>query len=194
MEQRCQTTISSFKIVSHHIELNCTDRPEDVSEKTKKLRDHVASDCMTDIFKFFSKEGDNGQIVIYDAVNASTGVRRNVHKQFSDAGIQTIFVESVCTDEYIIQANVRNVKVSSPDYAGWDPQSAVEDYLRRITAKIPHYEEMSREKESALSWVKMINIGERMVVNKGTSNSTSGTAGNFGYLGRASHLLDKPAN
>lgn len=151
----------------------------------------MATDCMTDIFKFFSKNGDNGQIVIYDAVNASTGVRRNVHKQFSNAGIQTIFVESVCTDESIIQANVRNVKVSSPDYAGWDPQSAVEDYLRRISAKIPHYEEMSREKESALSWVKMINIGERMVVNKGTSSSTGGTAGNFGYLGMVSQLPDK---
>lgn len=132
-----------------------------------------------------SKEGENGQIVIYDAVNASINVRSKVHKQFSDAGIQTIFVESVCTDEKVIQANVRNVKVTSPDYEGWDSEKAVADYLRRISAKIPHYEEMSRAKEPDLSWVKMINIGERMVVNKGISHAKNGTAmGNFGYLGK----------
>lgn len=140
---------------------------------------------MSDIMRFLSKDGDNGQIVIYDAVNASISVRRNLYDQFAAKSIQTIFVESVCTDDAIIQANVRNVKVTSPDYENWEPEKAVADYLRRINAKIPHYEEMTREHESDLSWVKMINIGQRMVVNKRTSSSTHNGAnsGNFGYLG-----------
>lgn len=136
------------------------------------------------MLQFLKKEGDNGQIVIYDAVNASKAIRRKVRQQFAAADIQTLFIESVCTDEKIIQANVRNVKVSSPDYQGWEPQKAVEDYLRRINAKIPFYEEMSRDDEDDLSWVKMINIGERMVVNKGTTaGGKGGSSGNFGYLG-----------
>lgn len=156
-----------------------------MSDSTRSLRDKVADECKRDIFHYLGKDGENGQIVIYDAVNASTDTRAKVYKQFSDAGIQTIFVESVCTDDAIIQANVRNVKVTSPDYENWDPQKAVEDYLKRITAKIPHYEELSREKEPHLSWVKMINIGERMVVNKGLPNGAgnNGASGNFGYLG-----------
>ena len=143
------------------------------------------ADCMQDIFHFLHKDGGNGQIIIYDAVNASVLVRRKVHEEFHNAGIQTIFVESVCTDDSIIQANVRNVKVNSPDYEGWEPEKAVEDYLCRIAAKIPHYEQMSRDRESDLSWVKMINIGERMVVNKGVSagGGSNGAAGSFGYLG-----------
>lgn len=178
--------ISSFKTVGAlQSLLTIADSSVDVSQTTQSLRDRVAGDCMSDILEFLSKSGGNGQIVIYDAVNASVSVRHKLHRQFSHAGIQTIFVESVCTDESIIQANVRNVKVSSPDYEGWDPDKAVQDYLRRIDAKIPHYEEMSRDKESDVSWVKMINIGERMVVNKGATGeaSTSGHSGNFGYLG-----------
>lgn len=179
-------TIFSSKIVwNTSICGKSTNIPAEVSTKTKSLREHVASDCMQDILHFFSKEGDNGQIVIYDAVNASVKVRRNLHQAFSGADVQTIFVESVCDDDKIIQANVRNVKVTSPDYEGWDPQKAVEDYLKRINAKIPHYEQMSREHEPDLSWVKMINIGDRMVVNKGASKvgPSAGASGNFGYLG-----------
>lgn len=139
------------------------------SSKTKALRDAVAADCMSDIFAFYA---DKGQVAIFDAVNPTEQIRRDRHRAFSEHGVQTLFVESVCTDTQIIEANVRGVKVTSPDYAGWDQERAVADYMSRISAKIPHYEEMSREREGDLSWVKMINIGERMVVNKG----------NFGYL------------
>ena len=155
-----------------------------VREQTKSLRNKVAAECFSDILQFLSKDGQNGQIIIYDAVNASRQTRRKLQRQFAGEGIQTLFIESVCTDEKIIQANVRNVKVTSPDYQGWDPQRAVEDYLHRISSKIPHYEEMTREEEDDLSWVKMINIGERMVVNKGTTaGGKGGSSGNFGYLG-----------
>ena len=122
---------------------------------------------MRDMFRFLSKDGGNGQVVIYDAVNASESIRRRVHRTFADAGVQPIFIESVLTDDSIIQANVLNVKISSPDYEGWDPEQAARDYLKRIDAKIPQYQTMSREREEDLQWVKMINAGQRMVVNKG---------------------------
>ena len=122
---------------------------------------------MRDMFKFLSKDGGNGQVVIYDAVNASESIRRRVHRTFADAGVQPIFIESVLTDDSIIQANVLNVKINSPDYEGWDPEAAAKDYLKRIDAKIPQYQTMSREREEDLQWVKMINAGQRMIVNKG---------------------------
>ncbi|KAF3935487.1 6-phosphofructo-2-kinase [Dactylella cylindrospora] len=62
----------------------------------------------------------------------------------------------------IIEENVRNVKISSPDYAGWKPEDAVKDYLHRINVKIPHFETME---ETELDYIKMINAGERIIVN-----------------------------
>jgi len=45
-------------------------------------------------------------------------------------------VESVCNDRALVEANVRETKLSMPDYAGVDPDAAVADFRARIA----HYE------------------------------------------------------
>jgi 6-phosphofructo-2-kinase/fructose-2,6-biphosphatase 4 len=131
------------------------------------LRNKILKRCREDIVKFL--EYEKGQVAIYDAVNPTAAGRRSLAKEFSRRGIETFFIESACDDQKIIEENVRSVKISSPDYIGWDPQDAVEDYLRRINARIPHFETMS---EPDIRWVKMINAGEKIVVNNCS----------FGYL------------
>ncbi|EMC98289.1 hypothetical protein BAUCODRAFT_146841 [Baudoinia panamericana UAMH 10762] len=137
------------------------------SESSVVLRNQITKKCREDIFKFLYQE--NGQIAIYDAVNPLASGRRALAKEFEKQNVQTLFIETACTDEKIIEENVRSVKISSPDYIGWDPEDAVQDYLKRIAARIPHYESME---ESELHYVKMINAGERVIVNNCS----------FGYL------------
>ena len=124
------------------------------------LRNKILKKCREDIFHFLNHE--NGQIAIYDAVNPLSTGRRALAREFEKHNVQTLFIESHCTDERIIEENVRSVKISSPDYIGWSPEDAVKDYLKRINARIPHYETME---ESELHYVKMVNAGERVIVN-----------------------------
>ena len=124
------------------------------------LRNQILKKCREDIFHFLNHE--NGQIAIYDAVNPLSSGRRALAKEFEKHNVQTLFIESHCTDERIIEENVRSVKISSPDYIGWQPEDAVKDYLKRINARIPHFETME---ERELHYVKMINAGQRIVVN-----------------------------
>lgn len=124
------------------------------------LRNKILKRCREDILHFLNHE--NGQIAIYDAVNPLCSGRRALAKEFEKHKIQTLFIESHCTDERIIEENVRSVKISSPDYVGWAPEDAVKDYLKRINARIPHFETME---EKELHYVKMINAGQRVVVN-----------------------------
>lgn len=131
------------------------------------LRQKILKRCREDIYTFLNDE--NGQIAIYDAVNPLAAGRRSLAKEFAKHNVQTLFIESTCTDERIIEENVRSVKISSPDYVGWEPDAAVKDYLSRINARIPHFETME---ESELHYIKMINAGERVTVNNGA----------FGYL------------
>ncbi|KAI9850118.1 MAG: hypothetical protein M1838_006052 [Thelocarpon superellum] len=131
------------------------------------LRSKILKKCREDILYFLNHE--NGQVAIYDAVNPVAAGRRALAHEFLKHGVQTLFIESACDDEKIIEENVRNVKISSPDYMGWDPNDAIKDYLRRVSAKIPHFETME---ESDLNYVKMINAGERVMVNNCS----------FGYL------------
>lgn len=124
------------------------------------LRNKILKKCREDIFQFLNHE--NGQIAIYDAVNPLSQGRKALAKEFEKHNVQTLFIESTCTDERIIEENVRSVKISSPDYVGWEPEDAVKDYLKRINARIPHYETME---EKELHYVKMINAGQRVIVN-----------------------------
>ncbi|KAF2710186.1 6-phosphofructo-2-kinase/fructose-2,6-bisphosphatase-like protein [Pleomassaria siparia CBS 279.74] len=130
------------------------------SPQSVLLRNKILKKCREDIYHFL--EHDKGQIAIYDAVNAISTGRKSLAKEFAKNGIQTVFIESHCTDERIIQENVRRVKISSPDYQGWKDEDAIKDYLARINSRIPHYETME---EPDLHWIKMINAGERVVVN-----------------------------
>ena len=124
------------------------------------LRNKILKKCREDILHFLNHE--NGQIAIYDAVNPLSMGRRALAKEFEKHKIQTLFIESHCTDERIIEENVRSVKISSPDYVGWSPEDAVKDYLKRINARIPHFETME---EKELHYVKMVNAGQRVIVN-----------------------------
>lgn len=124
------------------------------------LRQKILKRCREDIFNFL--EHENGQIAIYDAVNPLAAGRQALAKEFLKHNVQTLFIESRCTDEKIIEENVRSVKISSPDYQGWSDADAVKDYLARINARIPHFETME---EPDLHFVKMINAGQRVVVN-----------------------------
>ena len=124
------------------------------------LRQKILKKCREDIFNFL--EHENGQIAIYDAVNPLAAGRSALAKEFLKHNVQTLFIESHCTYEKIIEENVRSVKISSPDYQGWSDEDAVKDYLKRINARIPHFETME---EGELHYIKMINAGERVIVN-----------------------------
>lgn len=124
------------------------------------LRQKILKRCREDIYHFLNHE--NGQVAIYDAVNPLQAGRRSLAKEFAKHDIKTLFIESSCDDQRIIEENVRSVKISSPDYRGWAEADAVKHYLNRMSAKIPHFETME---ESELDWIKMINAGERTIVN-----------------------------
>ena len=137
------------------------------SPSSVMLRHKILRKCRDDIYHFLDHE--KGQIAIYDAVNPLAAGRRSLAKEFSRHDTETLFIESACDDERIIEENVRSVKISSPDYVGWSEADAVKHYLARMSAKIPHFETMD---EPELNFIKMINAGERLTVNNCT----------FGYL------------
>ncbi|KAL4976178.1 6-phosphofructo-2-kinase-domain-containing protein [Aspergillus desertorum] len=131
------------------------------------LRQKIVKRCREDIYQFLNEE--NGQIAIYDAVNPSAAGRRSLANEFAKHDIETLFIESWCDDYRIIEENVRRVKISSPDYVGWSSEDAVKHYLARISARIPQFQTME---EKDLNYIKMINAGERLIVNNKS----------FGYL------------
>ncbi|ODQ64966.1 bifunctional 6-phosphofructo-2-kinase/fructose-2,6-bisphosphate 2-phosphatase [Nadsonia fulvescens var. elongata DSM 6958] len=137
---------------------------DDLGNDGERVRQNVIEQCLSDITKFLFS--DQGQIAIYDAVNPTPHMRKSLKESLSKEGIQALFIESICTDEKIVARNIKDVKITSPDYQGWDSEVAVAHYLKRITLGIPNYQSLSVENESDLSWIKIINISEKFITNK----------------------------
>ena len=80
-----------------------------------------------------------------------------------------LFIESVCDDEELILANIREVKLSSPDYRDTDDEArAVDDFRQRIQHYADVYQQLdtSDPLESNYAFVKLINIRARIVINR----------------------------
>ncbi|EFQ27908.1 6-phosphofructo-2-kinase [Colletotrichum graminicola] len=139
----------------------------DASPQSVILRQKILKKCREDIYSWLNHE--NGQVAIYDAVNPTVAGRRALAKELGKHDVQTLFIESYVNDEGILRENARNVKISSPDFAGMDPDEAAKLYLRRIDMKIPVFETME---EKELNYIKMINAGQKFFYNNVS----------FGYL------------
>ena len=81
------------------------------------------------------------------------------------ANIETLYVESKCDDEELIMANILEVKTTSPDYKGQDPELAAKDFRNRIRNYEKVYETIDAQEED-LTYVKVIDVGTRVIVNR----------------------------
>lgn len=69
--------------------------------------------------------------------------------------MKLLYIESMCTDESIVEANIWNSKVGLPDFVGLTPADAFRDFKARIRHYEAVYEPMDEED---LSWIKLINV------------------------------------
>uniref|UniRef100_A0A667Z3L1 6-phosphofructo-2-kinase/fructose-2,6-bisphosphatase-like n=1 Tax=Myripristis murdjan TaxID=586833 RepID=A0A667Z3L1_9TELE len=107
-----------------------------------------------------------GCFKVFDATN-TTPERRDVIHSFAKAnGYKVFFVESICDDPEIIAENIKQVKLSSPDYVGCDKDEAVADFLKRIECYKMTYVPLDDDKDRNLSYIKIFNVGSRYLVNR----------------------------
>ncbi|EPQ31690.1 uncharacterized protein PFL1_01023 [Pseudozyma flocculosa PF-1] len=129
------------------------------SAETEALRKRILDEFDETVVDYYDQ---GGQVVIYDANNGSQARRYAIREKFGKLGIHVMFLESICTDPAVVEANVRSVKLSSPDYVGWDPERAVEDFYSRIKGHEQFYEPIENP---SFPYIKLINVGEQVVVN-----------------------------
>ncbi|KAK3811833.1 MAG: elongator complex protein 2 [Benniella sp.] len=129
------------------------------NKATADLRTKIANACLDDMVQWFAS---GGQVGILDGSNTTEERRTELVERFKMFNVHPMFIETICDNPAIIDANIRNVKVSSPDYVGWDRADAVEDFKRRIENHVPFYKTIA---DLNLSFVKVINAGEKIMVN-----------------------------
>lgn len=129
----------------------------------ERLRKAAAEAAVNDMCKWFA-EG-RGLIAILDATNSTKSRRRWIQERCQAENIETLFVESKCDDEDLIMSNILEVKTTSPDYVGQDPEVAAADFRNRIRNYEKVYQTID-EDERDLTYVKLIDVGKQVIINQ----------------------------
>jgi broad specificity phosphatase PhoE/predicted kinase len=139
--------------------------PHNATSLAERMR--VAQMALDDMFKWM--EG-GGQIGIYDATNSTKARRAMILERCHQRGLTVVFIETVCNDPDVIDRNVRETKLHSPDYVGVAPEQAVADFLLRVQHYERVYETVDDEEGR---YVKVIDEGEKVVVHQIDGNILS---------------------
>lgn len=130
------------------------------NEAGNHARTEVAQAALEDMLSWAAAGGEIG---IYDATNSTRERRASVRAQCEAAGLEVVFIESICDDPELIEQNIRDTKARSPDYAGIDEEEAVKDFRMRIAHYDTAYEEVG---EGEGSFIKIIDVGRKVVAHR----------------------------
>lgn len=130
------------------------------NEDGRRAREQLAISALEDMFQWFD---GGGEVAVYDATNSTRRRRTLVLERCQVKGHQVVFIESMCNDPAIVEANVRATKLRSPDYEGVSEQFAVHDFYARLA----HYERAYQPLQGeGLSFVRIVDAGRQVVVNR----------------------------
>ena len=127
---------------------------------TKDERFGFAMAALDDLLAWFSTGGEVG---IYDATNTERSRRAVILERCAQAGVKVVFVETICDDQTIVDANVRRNKLGLPDYAGMASDAAFRDFRARIAHYERTYEPVT---DPEGSYVKLVDGGRQVVTNR----------------------------
>ncbi|XP_069499666.1 6-phosphofructo-2-kinase/fructose-2,6-bisphosphatase 4 isoform X5 [Ambystoma mexicanum] len=123
-----------------------------------------ALQALNDVQRYLCEEG--GHVAVFDATNTTRERRETILKFADQHGFKTFFVESICVDPEVITANIVQVKLSSPDYLDCSNDEATDDFMKRIECYKNSYETLSESLDKNLSYIKIMDVGRRYLVNK----------------------------
>jgi len=126
-----------------------------------KQRAKCCDAAIDDLVEFMKKDGV--RLAVYDSTNSSKERRDTIMKKLGDTGIgfKKMFVETICDDEAMIEAQIKKHKIRSPDYKGIDPDEAVKDFMQRRLNYKGIYKTLE---DSEGSFMKVLN-SKKFVIN-----------------------------
>ena len=137
------------------------------NEEGFKQRNECAVAALQDMFLFFK---NGGQAAVFDGTN-TTEERREMVRDYiaghaSETGIQVelVWIESLVHDQSIVDENIRETKLSSPDYDHLTAAEATSDFRARIRNYERYYEPLQADSDYA--YIKLIDAGRQMITNK----------------------------
>lgn len=130
-----------------------------------QIRTNCAKRALDDVVQWLETGG--GEVAVFDATNSTYERRKMIEEVVvKQKKFKLLFVESICDDPNIIEQNIMEVKVSSPDYTNMNKDEAMNDFRQRIEHYEEKYQPLDVNQEKDYSYVKICNTGEKIIIHK----------------------------
>lgn len=97
-----------------------------------RQREECAEKALGDLCDFIGDKNTEGvRVGVFDATNSTLERRERLRERLKPLGCKIVYVELICTDEVLLQENIRAVKLNTPDYRDANPEDAVKDFNER---------------------------------------------------------------
>uniref|UniRef100_T1GLZ5 6-phosphofructo-2-kinase domain-containing protein n=1 Tax=Megaselia scalaris TaxID=36166 RepID=T1GLZ5_MEGSC len=134
------------------------------NEEAMTIRNKCAHQALDDACQWLLSES-GGSVAVFDATNSTIERRQLIHDIVVNRHkLKLFFIESICDDPKIVDQNIKEVKVSSPDYVNMNTDLVLNDFLKRIEHYQERYQTLDEVQESYLSFIKIYNTGTKVVV------------------------------
>lgn len=91
------------------------------------IRTQCAMEALRDVCQWLE---NGGEVAVFDATNSTMDRRKMIQDiVVGEMGFKLFFVESICDDPDIIEQNIMEVKVSSPDYTNMNKVCGMVRYI-----------------------------------------------------------------
>ena len=105
----------------------------------KQKREELAQLVQDEMYQWlFKTRTSKCRVAIFDATNTTKSRRQQLCDRAQKEKVGLLFVESICDDEEILQANYL-CKLDNDDYRCMDKTAAIKDFMKRVKA----YEEVT---------------------------------------------------
>lgn len=125
-----------------------------------QIRQTCAELAMKDLKNFFNLESKKGLVGIFDATNSTCDRRQWILTQLKN--IPVIFIENIITEAEIEKKNLLS-KLNNSDFNNITNDIVLLQFNKRIKYYKSIYQSMENKN---LSWIKVINAGKQIIINK----------------------------
>lgn len=140
---------------------------DQTNSEFQKQRDECAVLALKDLCEQVNSNLVN--VAILDATNTTFKRRRMVNEyleQNCTEKYKLIWIESICDIDTIIERNIKETKIKSPDYFNWeDKGKAIEDFKERISLYEKVYQPINPNEEPGIRYIKIINQGKKIMMD-----------------------------
>lgn len=134
------------------------------NQTASQIREQVARETLDELLDYILDQ--NGSVGIFDATNSTMERRKMVMDRIRErAGpdLNVLFLESTCEDHDLLENNMK-LKLCGPDYKDMDPEIALADFKKRVTAYEKAYVPLGKyEEKHNMPYIQMIDVGRKII-------------------------------